>query len=203
MSLETSLKSFSLSECCLTFGTPRCKSSSCKLAYLLQYISFASLQLLSPLHRQLTGLKIGSIDDALKAMRLIHDKGPATVVISSSELGDSNHLIMLASHRKGTLCVYSRMTHVTELLGLPGYSRVCTTCFYLFSYSFCFEFVERKIAMIFNSVVGAGSCLFWISYNNYIDYPTLIAYQLAWNRQTNNPCNILPLTVLFVLNFYS
>ena len=38
-------------------------------------------------------------------MRLIHDKGPATVVISSSELGDSNHLIMLASHRKGTLCV--------------------------------------------------------------------------------------------------
>ena len=82
------------------------------------------MQLLSPLHRQLTGLKIGSIDDALKAMRLIHDKGPATVVISSSELGDSNHLIMLASHRKGTLCVSGRVTQVIPLLCYPDNLKV-------------------------------------------------------------------------------
>lgn len=50
--------------------------------------------------RCLTGVKIHSIDDAIKAMRLIHDKGPHTVIISSSELGNKDSLIMLASHRE-------------------------------------------------------------------------------------------------------
>jgi len=48
---------------------------------------------------QLTGVKISTIEDAIKAMRLLHQKGPQTVIISSSELGDKDHLIMLASHR--------------------------------------------------------------------------------------------------------
>lgn len=36
-------------------------------------------------------------------MKILHSKGPKTVVISSSDLGDKDYLLMLASHQQGYL----------------------------------------------------------------------------------------------------
>lgn len=49
----------------------------------------------------LTGKKIASVCDAVNAMKVVHDKGPHTVIITSTELGDTDNLLMIASHRKG------------------------------------------------------------------------------------------------------
>lgn len=49
----------------------------------------------------LTNQKINCFDDALKAIDILHKKGPHTVVLSSTELGDDQHLLSLASCRKG------------------------------------------------------------------------------------------------------
>jgi len=51
--------------------------------------------------RCLTGKKIASVCDAVNAMKVVHDKGPHTVIITSTELGDTDNLLMIASHRKG------------------------------------------------------------------------------------------------------
>lgn len=48
----------------------------------------------------LTGIKIETEKDALRAMDSLHNKGAETVVISSSDLGDEKILIGLASSRK-------------------------------------------------------------------------------------------------------
>ena len=48
----------------------------------------------------LTGIKIKVIDDALKACRCLHDKGPQMVIITSMELEDNKgQITILASHR--------------------------------------------------------------------------------------------------------
>ncbi|KAG8225003.1 hypothetical protein J437_LFUL006014 [Ladona fulva] len=45
----------------------------------------------------LTGEKINNLDDAVRAMTLLHAKGCDIVVLSSSDLGSENHLLALAS----------------------------------------------------------------------------------------------------------
>lgn len=53
------------------------------------------------LHRLLTDMKITSEADALKVMQCLHDKGPRTVVLSSTNLGSEGVLVALASTIKG------------------------------------------------------------------------------------------------------
>jgi len=48
----------------------------------------------------LTGRKIHSEEDALEVMDALHSKGITTVILSSTELGSSSHLVGLASHLK-------------------------------------------------------------------------------------------------------
>jgi len=50
----------------------------------------------------LTGKKINSRDDAWKAIEMLHKRGCKTVVLSSTELGDEEHLLALASSKAGT-----------------------------------------------------------------------------------------------------
>jgi len=50
----------------------------------------------------LTGQKISDERSALSVMELLHDKGIGTVILSSTELGSSSHLVGLASCNKGT-----------------------------------------------------------------------------------------------------
>ncbi|XP_053610087.1 pyridoxal kinase [Plodia interpunctella] len=45
----------------------------------------------------LTGLKMKSVEDALRVTKAFHDKGVKTVVLSSTELGDGSKMIGLAS----------------------------------------------------------------------------------------------------------
>ena len=47
--------------------------------------------------RLLTGIKIIDIESAKAAMSKLHDMGASTVVISSSELGQADTLVALAS----------------------------------------------------------------------------------------------------------
>lgn len=49
----------------------------------------------------LTGMKITNESEAFKAMKILHDRGTETVVITSSELGDSKTLIALGSSVNG------------------------------------------------------------------------------------------------------
>jgi hypothetical protein len=51
--------------------------------------------------RLLTGKQIKSIDDAWEAVEHFHKKGCHTVVLSSTDLGDDQHLLALASNRTG------------------------------------------------------------------------------------------------------
>ncbi|KAJ8731321.1 hypothetical protein PYW07_004485 [Mythimna separata] len=45
----------------------------------------------------MTGLKVHNLDDALKVIQALHDKGIKTVVLSSTDLGDDDHMIGIAS----------------------------------------------------------------------------------------------------------
>lgn len=45
----------------------------------------------------ITGMKMNSLQDALKIIEALHEKGPKTVVLSSTELGDENCMIGIAS----------------------------------------------------------------------------------------------------------
>ncbi|KAF4520683.1 hypothetical protein B566_EDAN006359 [Ephemera danica] len=47
----------------------------------------------------LTGISITCVDDAWRAIQLLHEKGPRTVVLSSTELGSEDSLLGLASSR--------------------------------------------------------------------------------------------------------
>lgn len=49
----------------------------------------------------LTDRKIGSVEEAWEAIEILHGKGCKTVVLSSSELGDENYLLGLASSKNG------------------------------------------------------------------------------------------------------
>lgn len=51
--------------------------------------------------QELTGLPLKNIDDAVKVIRALHDKGVQTVVLSSTDLGDDNHMIAIASASQG------------------------------------------------------------------------------------------------------
>ena len=51
-------------------------------------------------YRQLTGMSIATQADALKAMQILHNKGPTTVVLSSTSLGAEGVLLGLASSVK-------------------------------------------------------------------------------------------------------
>lgn len=46
----------------------------------------------------ITGIQINNVDDAWKAVNWFHEKGCKTVVLSSTELGDENNLLALASN---------------------------------------------------------------------------------------------------------
>jgi len=48
----------------------------------------------------LTGVKINSEEDALKVMDILHSWGVGTVILSSTEFGDADHLVCLASCRR-------------------------------------------------------------------------------------------------------
>ena len=52
-------------------------------------------------YRILTGMKIKNESDAFNAMQVLHDRGPKTVVLSSSDLGKDGVLVGLASTIKG------------------------------------------------------------------------------------------------------
>lgn len=45
----------------------------------------------------ITGMKMNSLEDAMKIIDALHKKGPKTVVLSSTELGDDKCMIGLAS----------------------------------------------------------------------------------------------------------
>jgi pyridoxine kinase len=45
----------------------------------------------------LTGIKIKDLSGAIKAIKVLHDKGVRTVVLSSTELGDNDAIIAIAS----------------------------------------------------------------------------------------------------------
>jgi len=49
----------------------------------------------------LTGMKIKDEKDALAVMDVLHSKGVGTVILSSTELGDQDNLVALASSKKG------------------------------------------------------------------------------------------------------
>jgi pyridoxine kinase len=49
----------------------------------------------------LTGKQIKSVDDAWEAVEYFHKKGCCTVVLSSTDLGDDQNLLALASSRTG------------------------------------------------------------------------------------------------------
>lgn len=53
--------------------------------------------------RLLTQMPVGTEEEALAAMGKLHDRGVGIVVLSSSNLGGSDHLVCLASVRKGRL----------------------------------------------------------------------------------------------------
>lgn len=45
----------------------------------------------------ITGLKMNDLDGALKVIKKLHEKGVKTVVLSSTDLGDTDHMVGLAS----------------------------------------------------------------------------------------------------------
>ncbi|CAK1551109.1 unnamed protein product [Leptosia nina] len=47
----------------------------------------------------LTGLPMENLDDSLKVIQALHDRGVKTVVLSSTELGDDDNMIGLASNK--------------------------------------------------------------------------------------------------------
>lgn len=47
----------------------------------------------------ITGYPVKTLKDALYVIKLLHDKGVKTVALSSSELGDDNNMIGIASTR--------------------------------------------------------------------------------------------------------
>lgn len=55
--------------------------------------------------RIITGSKINNKEDAWKAIDTLHAKGPKTVILSSTELGDSENLLALASLKDGSKSV--------------------------------------------------------------------------------------------------
>ncbi|CAB3373844.1 Hypothetical predicted protein [Cloeon dipterum] len=50
----------------------------------------------------LTGTKMNNKEEAWEAVRLLHAKGPKTVILSSTELGSEDYLLALASYSDGT-----------------------------------------------------------------------------------------------------
>ena len=49
----------------------------------------------------LTGMEISSLEDAWKAIEILHSEGCNTVVLSSSVLGDHENMLALASKKNG------------------------------------------------------------------------------------------------------
>lgn len=70
----------------------------------------------------LTGLKIHTEDDALKAMDILHNKGPKTVVISSSDIGQEGYIVsFFSSVKNGTReCYKIEMPHVPGFFSGTG-----------------------------------------------------------------------------------
>lgn len=56
----------------------------------------------------LTGCKIHNIDDAWKCTEWFHSRHVHTVVVSSSDLGDKDIILMLGSQNKGN-CKYKAL----------------------------------------------------------------------------------------------
>lgn len=54
----------------------------------------------------LTGIKINSKEDALKAIDWFHEKGVKTVVLSSTNYAQNGELIGFLSQQNGKLCKY-------------------------------------------------------------------------------------------------
>ncbi|XP_044269555.1 pyridoxal kinase [Tribolium madens] len=50
----------------------------------------------------LTDMKINNVEDAWKAVDFLHNKGPKIVVVSSTELGNDQNLLVLASKKVGS-----------------------------------------------------------------------------------------------------
>ena len=63
----------------------------------------------------LTGMKISSIEDAWIAVDCLHSKGCPTVIVTSTNLGNDDKLIGLASGRRGT-------KQVKYLIEIPKYN---------------------------------------------------------------------------------
>lgn len=73
----------------------------------------------------LTERKISSIEDAWQAIDLLHKKGCKTVILSSSELGDQNSLLGLASTQNGKLINY-RFSITTAIFNYYCFYSSCT-----------------------------------------------------------------------------
>ena len=65
-------------------------------------------------YRLLTGKKIKSVDDAWQVVEHFHKKGCHTVVLSSTDLGNDENLLALASSRTGKYYIFC----ITESLSL-------------------------------------------------------------------------------------
>ena len=69
-------------------------------------------QLLQTFFRLLTETKVTNEAEALAAMGRLHDRGVGTVVLSSSDVGDDDVLVALASTRTGRPCQGSALLWV-------------------------------------------------------------------------------------------
>lgn len=58
-------------------------------------------------YRLMTGTKITNVEEAWHALELLHERGPQTVVLSSTELGSDDHLLGLASSHAGKVLTFA------------------------------------------------------------------------------------------------
>ena len=72
----------------------------------------------------ITGKKITSEADALQVMQDFHGKGVKTVILSSTELGDADHLVGLASCKVSNTIIKVRMIILSIYLSREGLSNL-------------------------------------------------------------------------------
>jgi len=64
----------------------------------------------------LTGKQIKSVDDAWQAVEHFHKKGCRTVVLSSTDLGNDENLLALASSKSGKYFISYSLASLTSCL---------------------------------------------------------------------------------------
>lgn len=64
---------------------------------------------------QITGLTMNDLDGALKIIDALHGKGVKTVVLSSTDLGDEENMIGIASN-KGNMKIFDYFPQILSLV---------------------------------------------------------------------------------------